>query len=150
MCFKAERGQTIRLISANDPLRILQKSALVEDNPDMEPRDLVRNWVAAFNRADADEIASLYADDAINHQVVQEPVEGRAAIRKMFLREFENATMVCQIENIFQDGEWAILEWSDPLGLRGCGFFRIKGGRIIFQRGYFDRLSFERQQSLSL
>ena len=134
-------------MTASDPLRILQKSTLVEDNPDMEPRDLVRNWVAAFNRANADELASLYAEDAINHQVVQEPVEGRAAIRQMFLREFENATMVCRIENIFQDGEWAILEWSDPLGLRGCGFFRIKGGQIIFQRGYFDQLSFERQQS---
>ncbi len=53
----------------------------------------------------------------------------------------------CNIENIFQDGDWAILEWSDPLGLRGCGFFEIKNDRISFQRGYFDQLTFHRVQS---
>ena len=36
----------------------------------MEPRELVKNWVAAFNRADADEMATFYAEDAVNHQVV--------------------------------------------------------------------------------
>lgn len=113
----------------------------------MEPRELVREWVAAFNRANADDLAAFYSNDAVNHQVVQEPAVGKAAIRQMFAREFERATMVCQVENIFQDGEWAILEWSDPLGLRGCGFFHIKDDLIILQRGYFDQLSFQQQQS---
>ena len=58
----------------------------------------------------ADSIAELYADDATNHQVVRDPVIGRDAIREMFAEEFAQATMVCQIENIFQDGDWAILE----------------------------------------
>lgn len=43
--------------------------------------------------------------------------------------------MVCIFENIFQDGEWAILEWRDPLRLRGCGFFHVVQGKIVFQRG---------------
>lgn len=116
----------------------------------MEPRELVRNWVSAFNRADAEAIADLYAEDAINHQVIWEPLVGRDAIRAMFRREFSRATMVCQIENIFQEGDWAILEWTDPKGLRGCGFFRILADRIVFQRGYFDELSFLRQQGLPL
>ncbi|MGI9265821.1 MAG: nuclear transport factor 2 family protein [Gammaproteobacteria bacterium] len=116
----------------------------------MEPRAVVRNWVSAFNRGDADEVAAFYAEDAINHQVVQEPMEGREAIREMFAREFARATMVCQIENIFQDGEWAILEWTDPKGLRGCGFFNIVDDRIVYQRGYFNELSFLRQQGLPL
>ena len=58
--------------------------------------------------------------------------------------------MVCQIENIFQDGDWAILEWSDPKGLRGCGFFKVVDDKIVLQRGYFDELSFLRQQGLPL
>jgi len=116
----------------------------------MEPRELLKNWVAAFNRADADEVAKFYSEDAVNHQVVQEPVSGRDAIREMFAREFARATMVCQIENIFQDGEWAILEWTDPKGLRGCGFFNIVDDHIVFQRGYFNELSFLRQQGLPL
>jgi ketosteroid isomerase-like protein len=47
----------------------------------MEPRKVVENWVACFNRADADAIADFYAEDAINHQVVRDPVVGRDAIR---------------------------------------------------------------------
>ena len=72
---------------------------------DMEPRELVKNWVLAFNRADADEVAGHSAEDAVNHQVAQEPVRGRNAIREMFARDFGRATMVCQIDNIFQDGD---------------------------------------------
>ncbi len=112
------------------------------------PKDLVRRWVECFNRGDVAELASLYAPDAINHQVVTEPLEGREAIRRMFQIEFGRAKMKCVIENLFEDGEWAILEWSDPLGLRGCGFFQIRNSQIVFQRGYFDQLSFFRQQGL--
>ncbi len=82
----------------------------------MEPRELIRNWVSAFNRADSEAMAELYAKNAVNHQVIWEPLVGRGAIQEMFEREFRRATMVCQIENIFQDGDWAILEWSDPKG----------------------------------
>ena len=114
------------------------------------PKEVVLAWVDAFNRGDADALAALYADDAINHQVVREPVEGRAAIRAMFQREFGEANMNCIVENLFEDGDWAILEWRDRLGLRGCGFFNVVGGRIRFQRGYWDQLSFLRQQGLPI
>jgi len=116
----------------------------------MKLKDIVIKWVDAFNRADADALGDLYADDAINHQVINNPVNGKAAIRQMFKDEFSNAKMVCIVENIFEDGEWAILEWKDPLGLRGCGFFHIKNNKIIFQRGYWDRLSFLRQHKLPI
>jgi hypothetical protein len=68
----------------------------------------------------------------------------------MFEEEFARANMVCIIKNIFEDGEWAILEWKDPLGLRGCGFFHVVDDKIIFQRGYWDRLNFLRLHSLEL
>ena len=116
----------------------------------MKPVQLIENWVSAFNRGDADELATFYAEDAVNHQVVTEPVYGRDAIRDMFAKEFGRANMVCQIENLFQDGDWAILEWSDPLGLRGCGFFHIKNEEIVFQRGYFDQLTFLKIQGLPI
>lgn len=114
----------------------------------MEPRDIVTAWVEAFNRGDAEALANFYAPDAVNHQVAEAPVEGRDAIRAMFAAEFARADMRCIVENIFQDGEWAILEWRDPLGLRGCGFFHVQDGKIVFQRGYWDKLSFLRQQGL--
>jgi limonene-1,2-epoxide hydrolase len=114
----------------------------------MTPRELVREWVSRFNAADASALASLYAENAINHQVVMEPLHGREAIRRMFVTEFGRAKMTCSIENIFEGGEWAIMEWSDPNGLRGCGFFHVQNGEIVFQRGYFDQLSFFRLQGI--
>jgi limonene-1,2-epoxide hydrolase len=108
----------------------------------MSPKQTVLTWVEAFNRADVQSLGELYHDEAINHQVVNEPVVGKEAIIAMFENEFAKAEMVCMIENLFEDGEWAILEWKDPLGLRGCGFFQVRDGKILFQRGYWDRLSF--------
>jgi hypothetical protein len=67
----------------------------------------------------------------------------------MFAGGYAAAQMVCIVENLFEDGDWAILEWRDPLGLRGCGFFQVVEGRIRLQRGYWDKLSFLRQHGLS-
>lgn len=117
---------------------------------EISPKAVVRAWVAAFNRADVETLAALYAEDAVNHQVAEAPVEGRAAIRQMFAEEFGRASMTCIVENLFEDGEWAILEWRDPLGLRGCGFFHVVAGKIVFQRGYWDKLSFLRMHGLPL
>jgi hypothetical protein len=114
----------------------------------MDRKKFIENWVAVFNDELSDDLAEMYHDAAINHQVANDPVIGKENIRKMFAAEFATAEMVCIIENIFVDGEWAILEWRDPLGLRGCGFFHIIDGKIKFQRGYWDKLSFLRQHGL--
>jgi limonene-1,2-epoxide hydrolase len=108
------------------------------------PAELLTRWIEAFNAADVEALAALYHEDAVNHQVATAPVVGRAAIRAMFEAEFAAAEMVCIPENRFADGDWAIMEWRDPKGFRGCGFFHVTGGRIRLQRGYWDRLSFER------
>lgn len=108
----------------------------------IRPKGLVLQWVEAFNRRDVDALAALYTEDAVNHQVAEQPVEGRENIRAMFAAGFAAADMVCIVENVFEDGEWSILEWRDPLGLRGCGFFHVVDGRIVFQRGYWDKLTF--------
>ena len=110
----------------------------------MSPAELLDRWIEAFNAADADALAALYHDDAVNHQVANAPVAGRAAIHAMFAAEFAAAEMVCIPVNRMADGEWAAMEWQDPKGFRGCGFFQVVDGRIRHQRGYWDRLSFER------
>lgn len=114
------------------------------------PKALVAAWVESFNRRDVDALAAFYAEDAVNHQVAEAPVRGREAIRAMFAEGFAAADMVCIPENLFEDGDWAILEWRDPLGLRGCGFFHVVDGCIAFQRGYWDKLTFLRQHGLPL
>jgi ketosteroid isomerase-like protein len=111
----------------------------------MTPREVLERWIALFNAGDADGIAALYAEDAVNHQVVREPVIGRAAIHAMFAGEFAAAEMHCIPEAIHEAGEVIALEWRDPSGLRGCGFFTVRDGLIVFQRGYWDQLSLMRR-----
>jgi hypothetical protein len=75
-------------------------------------------------------------------------VQGREAMRQMFAAGFAAAKRHCIVENLSVDGEWAILEWRDPSGLRGCGFFHVVDGRIASQRGNSDKLSFLRLDRL--
>jgi limonene-1,2-epoxide hydrolase len=116
----------------------------------MTPKQVLLHFVELFNNANAQAIAELYDENAINHQVANEPVIGKQAISEMFKNEFAAAKMVCIVENLFEDGEWAIMEWKDPKGLRGCGFFQVRNDKIIFQRGYWDRLSFLKQEGLPI
>ncbi|MDR4459788.1 MAG: nuclear transport factor 2 family protein [Nitrospirales bacterium] len=89
----------------------------------MKPCVIVRAWMEALNRADVEALANFYAEDAVNHQMANEPVVGRAAIRRMFAEEFAKAEMRYIVGRIFEIDDWAILEWRDSLGLRRCGFF---------------------------
>ena len=99
----------------------------------MRPKDIVSARVDAFNRADAEALAAFYEDN----------IEGRDAIRVMF------AEWVCENRDGLHHREplrgWGVGdfgEWRDPMGLRGCGFFRVVNSEIVFQRGYWDKLSF--------
>jgi len=116
----------------------------------MTPKEILQQWIDAFNKADVETISNLYSDDAINHQAANEPVVGKTAIQEMFTKEFSNAEMVCIPENIFEDGNWVILEWKDPKGLRGCGFFKTQNNKIVFQRGYWDKLSFYKLHNIPI
>jgi steroid delta-isomerase-like uncharacterized protein len=128
----------------------------------LTPREVVLEWVDAFNRQDALAAATLYHKDAINLQIAAgEPIVGRIAIEEglaYFFRSFpDNYTLPI---NLFEDGEWAILEWEGggtwqgefaghpPNGrafvIQGCGFFHVVEGKIKFQRGYWDKLSWFR------
>jgi limonene-1,2-epoxide hydrolase len=113
----------------------------------MQPKQLLQQWVEHFNNYDYINLAEMYANDCVNHQTPIGFIEGKENIRQMFKSEFEQYSMVCIIENIFEDGNVGILEWKDPKGLRGCGFFWFKNNKIVYQRGYWDKLSFLQQQA---
>lgn len=132
----------------------------------LSPREVVLAWVEAFNRRDAEAAAALYQEDAVNLQVAMgEPTIGRQAMRDgfaYFFRAFpDNYTTPV---NLFVDGEWAILEWTGggtwqgefagkpgngrAFEIHGCGFFQVIAGRIKFQRGYWDKVSWYGQLGL--
>ena len=83
----------------------------------MSPRQVVERWVEQFNAANADGLADLYHRDAVNHQVTQDPVEGRDAIRAMFEREFATTDMTCIVEAIHDAGD-VVARSARPTRLR--------------------------------
>ena len=107
-----------------------------------------------------------YADNAVNFQVAAgEPAVGKEQIRRdaaEFFRGFPDSYSI--VENIIADEDWAAWEWSgggtfggefygvQPTNktykLRGCGFFQFKDGKIILQRGYWDKLTWFSQIGL--
>jgi hypothetical protein len=84
------------------------------------PLEVVQDWVAAYNRRDAQAAAELYHEDATNFQVALDgPTVGRKAILEDLLSFFQafpdNFT---HAENLFEDGEWA--SWSGPEAAPGA------------------------------
>ena len=113
----------------------------------MTPTELIRQWIDLFNAADIDGLANMYAEDAVNEQAVfKEPLHGREAIRALLETDFGRAEMVCIEERVYECGDTAILQWRDPIGLKGCGFFQFKDAKIVHQKGYFDQLTFFKAQ----
>ena len=76
-----------------------------------------------------------------------------AIAEQRLIRDFNrNNTMLLRKFILFSRPEVDYCSYSGkhPLGLRGCGFFHVVGGQIVFQRGYWDKLSFLRAHGLPL
>lgn len=116
----------------------------------MPNKELIELWVERFNAADADGIAELYRDAAVNHQMPLEAISGKEAIRAMFKREFAAADMHCISVQIISEGDRAVLEWRDPKNFCGCGFFHIVDGKILNEGEYLDRYTYSKLYDISL
>src|SRR5215208_2978448 len=76
-------------------------------------REVVQDWVTAYNRRDDYAAAELYHEDAANLQVaLGDPTVGRQAMLDELLSFFHAfPDDFTDIENLFEDGQWAMLEW---------------------------------------
>ena len=90
------------------------------------PKQVISLFVDALNAHDANAAAELYHEDAINIQIaIGTPLEGKNAIHEDFINFFRSTPdTYTHIENLFEDGEWAILEWS------GGGTFLADGKEL--------------------
>ena len=134
----------------------------------MESKQILQIWIDAFGRKDLPAVIECYAEDAVNFQVATgDPSVGREQIKKdtaEFFRGFPDAR--ASVENLIGDGDWAAWEWfgggvfhgefygNQPTGksfeLRGCGFFNFRDGKIVLQRGYWDKFSWFSQIGLPI
>ncbi len=114
-----------------------------------------------MNSGNADGLAALYHDDAVNLQIaVGEPLCGKKAIHEDYAEFFASIPdHFTREENFLEDGDWVGLEWSSggtfkpngkPFALRGSGFFHIVDGKIKTQRGYWDKATLFAQMGAPL
>ena len=121
------------------------------------PKQTALNWAAAYNRHDPDDAAAFYSDQVTNVQLPwANAVHGRAAMRSTFVKVFEAFPDIkVELENVFGEGPWVAVEWrfkgtmvgefaghppnNSSFEMRGCEVFQVAGGKIVAQRGYWDK-----------
>jgi steroid delta-isomerase-like uncharacterized protein len=124
----------------------------------MNSKELLQNWIDAFQARDLEAVVACYAEDAVNYQIATSaPSVGIVQIHKdtaEFFRGFPNAWS--KVENLMSGGGSFLGAFygSAPTGksfeIRGCGFFQFKDEKIILQRGYWDKLSWFSQIGLKI
>jgi limonene-1,2-epoxide hydrolase len=107
---------------------------------------VVRDFVVAWSRLDADELAGFFTEDGIYHNMPAKPVAGRAAVRAFiagFIRDWTSAEW--DLLSLASQGDVVIAERLDrimvgdkPVHLPCCGVFEMSDGKIKVWRDYFD------------
>ena len=115
--------------------------------------EIVRNNLLAFNAMDYDRIMQDYADDAIVHFVMRDPVAGKDNIRALFA-SFEQDIQSCDIKirNIIESGDLVMAERVDdvvfqnrPTSVPVMCTVEMKDGKISHWREYYDEETFQKQ-----
>jgi limonene-1,2-epoxide hydrolase len=107
---------------------------------------IVRDFIAAWSRLDADELVGYFTDDGTYHNMPAAPVSGRENVRKL-IKSFLSTWTATQwdVVNIVATGDVVIAERIDrtrlgpkSVDLPCCGVFEMQGGKIKVWRDYFD------------
>lgn len=108
--------------------------------------DLVRRFIEAWSRLDADELVTFFTEDGVYHNMPTDPVSGRNALRPFIAGFIEPWTRTeWEIVSLLADGDRVIAERVDHieagdvrLSLPCCGVFELRDGHIAAWRDYFD------------
>jgi ketosteroid isomerase-like protein len=66
----------------------LTNGSICQEEISMTPKDVLNAWHQAFLNKDVEALGNLYAEEAINHQVAEAPIQGKAAIKQSFTLNF--------------------------------------------------------------
>ncbi len=122
-------------------------------NDDQESIALIRRFIDACVRADADELAGYFSEDAVWWNAPWKPVVGREAIRETFRRGAQQMTArPWEIRHILARDGVVLTERVDrflvgdtPVDVPCMGAFELRDGRIAAWRDYWDLRQFESQ-----
>ena len=116
-------------------------------NPNEE---IIRNFISAWSRLDANELAKYFTEDGTYHNMPTQPVSGRENIKKFIAGFTANWTRTeWDLLNICASGDVVFTERLDrtqagevAVDLPCCGVFEMEDGKIKVWRDYFDMATF--------
>lgn len=114
---------------------------------------LVRSFLEACVRAEPEEFASYFSEDATWWNTPWKPVQGRDAIREALRRGAKQmVALPWEIRHIVADGEVVMVERVDHfrvgkvhVSVPCMAIFELHDGKITAWRDYWDLKQFERQ-----
>jgi limonene-1,2-epoxide hydrolase len=114
---------------------------------------LIREFIGVCVRADPDEFAGYFTEDAVWWNAPWEPVRGRETIRETLRRgATQMAALPWDVRHIVADGDIVMTERVDNfkvgetrVSVPCMGIFELRDGKIAAWRDYWDLGRFERQ-----
>jgi limonene-1,2-epoxide hydrolase len=114
---------------------------------------LIRRFINACVRAEPDEFAGYFAEDATWWNSPWQPVKGREAIRETLRRGASRMkALPWEIRHMVADGNIVVTERVDHflvddrrVSVPCMGIFELREGKITAWRDYWDLQQFERQ-----
>jgi ketosteroid isomerase-like protein len=114
----------------------------------LSTRSVVDRFNEAFNRHDADALASLLTDDTVFETTFPAPdgqrIEGKTAVVAFWLVWFtNNSDAVFETEDMIVSAEHAVVRWvyrkvrnGRPWHLRGVDIFTVRDGKVAAKLAY--------------
>ena len=118
----------------------------------MDADTVVREFCAAWGRADLEAIMAAFAEDAVYHNIPMEPCNGLEAIRAFIEGffamspdgiKFEIGHQVCAGAVVMNERIDTLVMNGNEISLPVCGVFEVDdSGKITAWRDYFDMAAF--------
>jgi limonene-1,2-epoxide hydrolase len=121
----------------------------------MDNEKIIREFIEAWSRLDADELCTYFTEDGVYHNMPTGPVEGRENVRKMIAGFISSWTQTeWDVLNLVSAGDVVIAERLDrtKAGDKGvdlpcAGVFEMEQGKIKVWRDYFDLTTYMKGMS---
>lgn len=121
---------------------------------------IVLDFCATWNEGNLDKLMSFFADDAVYHNVPVPEVRGKENIRAAFLQFAQHMTGIELIMlNSGNDGADTVfnerldrftLKDGTKLDLPVAGIFKVRDGKIVLHKDYFDYATWKNATGISL
>ena len=137
--------------SSSVPRKAQGRPMTLEDapqSPGLNTRAVIDRFNEAFNRHDADAVASLLTDDTVFEDTSPAPdgqrIEGKAAVSDFWRGWFaRNPDAKFEAEETIVSGDRAVVRWvyrkmrnGQPWHIRGVDIFTVRDGKVAAKLAY--------------